>query len=440
MEKLRQPTSYQERLAIIELTQAGQTLAATAQSLDRSYYTVRKWQRRAKARGPGGLLVKIGRPASGQLSSFPKELAQDILRMRQAHPGWGAATLRTELAHQEPWRDQPLPSVATLNRFLKGRGLIASRRTTVHSPQPTQPPTATRPHQIWELDAQGETTVSGLGKVAPINLIDTFSRLKVESYPTSHSRQPRLEDYQLALRRAFSQFGLPEYLSLDHGPVFFDNSTNPPFPTRLVLWLRGLSIEVVFSRKGRPTDHARVERDHQTIEAQALVGQSYPSLTQLWQSLDGRRERLNQLLPCRSLGGLSPLQAYPGAAHSGRFYRPEWEAEMLDLGQIYEYLASQPTWFRQVRPGGSVWLGGYEYVVGRALAGKTVAISFEPLEGCLHFAAQGENEVVKKAICGLSQAELMGELGAWQALPAYQLALPFEPKAWRSLEYANAFG
>ncbi len=34
-------------------------------------------------------------------------------------------------------------------------------------------------------------------------------------------------------------------------------------------------------------------------------------------------------------------------------------------------------------------------------------------------------------------AELMGELAALQALPIYQLALPFSLEAWRQLEYLH---
>src|SRR6266568_4800389 len=43
-------------------------------------------------------------------------------------------------------------------------------------------------------------------------------------------------------------------------------------------------------------------------------------------------------IPSWVLQGHAPLQAYPEAAHSGRSYRPEWEAEMLDLDRVFEYL------------------------------------------------------------------------------------------------------
>ena len=102
--------------------------------------------------------------------------------------------------------------------------------------------------------------------------------------------------------------------------------------------LLALGIEVCFIRKRCPTDHAKIERTHQTMTLQALLGQRWPDQTTLWAGLDARRAMLNQHIPSWVLQGHAPLQAYPEAAHSGRSYRPEWEAEMLDLDRVFEYL------------------------------------------------------------------------------------------------------
>jgi hypothetical protein len=151
--------------------------------------------------------------------------------------------------------------------------------------------------------------------------------------------------------------GLPRRLSFDRGTVFFDNTTTSPFPPRLHLWLLGLGVEVGFTRVRRPTDHAQGERLHQTMTLQALLGQSWPDSITLWTGLDARRMMLNAHIPCRTLGGQAPLQAYPQAGHTGRFYQPEWEADLLDLTRVYRYLASC-RWFRRVAQNGSVALGG----------------------------------------------------------------------------------
>src|SRR5205085_3917184 len=97
-------------------------------------------------------------------------------------------------------------------------------------------------------------------------------------------------------------------------------TTPSPFPTRLHLWLLALGIQVRFTRKRCPTDHAIIERTHQTMTAQALLGQTYPSPAALWTGLDERRQVLNHHLPSRALAHQTPLEAYPGAIHSGRSY------------------------------------------------------------------------------------------------------------------------
>ena len=164
--------------------------------------------------------------------------------------------------------------------------------------------------------------VAGVGKVCLITIVDGVSRLKVESYPCLDTTNPPLAAYQLMLRRAFLTTGLPRRISFDHGTVFYDNTSSSPFPTSLHLWLLALGIEVCFTRKRCPTDHAKIERTHQTMTLQALLGQAWPGQTALWAGLDARRAMLNQHIPSGVFHGRAPLQAYPQAAHSGRFYRP----------------------------------------------------------------------------------------------------------------------
>jgi transposase InsO family protein/transposase-like protein len=341
MQQRGQTTSFQVRLEIMEQASAGLNDTQIATGLGCSLWTVRKWRRRALKRGRVGLTSQMGRPATGSLSTFAEELKEAIFHVRKLHPGWGPATLLVALKMDAYWCDQPLPSRAQIARFLKQAGL--TRRYQQHRDLAQPPRTClTSPHQEWQMDAQGIMRVEGVGKVSLISIIDVVSRLKAESYPSLETTNPALADYQLSLRRAFLTYGLPEALTLDHGTVFYDNTTPSPFPTRLHLWLLALGVQVRFTRKRCPTDHAIIERTHQTMTAQALLGQTYTSHTDLWTSLDERREVLNHHLPTRALSHKPPLEAYPGAIHSGRSYLPEWEEELLSLEKVCTYLAEGP--------------------------------------------------------------------------------------------------
>jgi hypothetical protein len=435
MTRCGQRTSFQERLDSIERAAAGQSDPAIAAALGCSVWTVRKWRRIGQQHRRPGLTSQMGRPATGALSTIPSAMCDAIVQMRQLHPGWGPDTLLAELRVDSRWTDQPLPSRSRIAALLTSASL--TRRYQHHSELPAPPPRREgTPHDEWELDAQGRLPVAGVGNVSLITSIDVVSRLKVESYPCLGTTNPPLEAYQLMLRRAFVTTGRPCRISFDHGTVFYDNTCPSPFPTRLHLWLLALGVDVHFTRKRQPTDHAKIERTHQTMTLQTLLGQHWPDQTALWAGLDARRAMLNQHIPSRVLHGQAPLQAYPEAVHSGRSYRPEWEAEMLDLNQVFEYLAAG-RWFRHVKPNGVFGIGGYDYSIGKRFRNRTLELTFNPAHGAFVIQPEGSDTTITLAPQGLTATDLMGELAGIVALPAYQLALPFTQETWRQLEYAR---
>ncbi len=420
MHRRGQTTTLQERLQIAEQA-AGQTDAQLARTIGCSVWTVRKWRRRYRQAGRAGLTSPQGRPARGPLGTLPPELPAAIRQLRQAHPGWGPDTLLVALRTDPRWADQPLPSRARLAAFLKQAGLTRRYQRHADLPQPPrQVPHAA--HQEWQVDAQGATKVPGVGTVSLINAVDVASRVKVESCPRVGCKKPGTADYFVALRRAFLTFGLPERISLDHDTVFFDNTTPSPFPTRLHLWLLALGVEVVFTRKRCPTDHALIERTHQTMTGQALAGQSWPDQAALWQGLDERRAILNTALPARALAGQPPLGAHPEAVYSGRPYRPEWEEQLLDLDRVYAYLA-RGRWFRYNNHG-SIQLGAVSYYVDYHYDRQLMEITFDPAEVVFVCQPASGDTTIRVPARGLTKAELMGDLAALLELPAYQLALP----------------
>jgi hypothetical protein len=136
--------------------------------------------------------------------------------------------------------------------------------------------------------------------------------------------------------------------------------------------------------------------------------------------------------PCSTLDNQPPLVAFPEAHHSGRSYRPEWEASLMNLQHVYDYLA-QGRWFRRSTEFGQFYVGGYSYSAGKHFKDQTLEITFD-LDAC-GFCILSENGQRKTYLAaqGLSKTELMGELGPLIALPAYQLALPFSRSAWRQI-------
>jgi transposase len=285
-------TSYPERLRIEKLSQKGLTDRQMAEQVGYAISTVRKWRRKLKKGGKAAVLSHMGRPQRGALSSYSKEMRNQLKTWCKQHPGWGAKTLQTELSLSETFRNQRLPSRASLARWLKEQGKV--RLYEKHSPLPATPACSAQAcHEEWEVDARGYSRVPNLGLITLIDINDVFSRVKVLSYPCwvgqkRIQRYPSTQDYQLALRLAFTEWGLPDRLATDHDRIFYDETSKSPFPTRFHLWLLAFGIDLQFGRLGRPTDQGITERSHQTWNSQVLEGAVFECYQSLWRTLELR--------------------------------------------------------------------------------------------------------------------------------------------------------
>lgn len=426
-------TSLQVRLMILELAQSGCSDRQTAARLHLSPFTARKWRRKGQGGGPSALGSVLGRPTQGALGSFAPEVVAQLRQWRQEHPGWGPLTLRTELERR--YGECPVPSTASITRWLRQEGL--TRRYERHQPLPDSgpPPGASACHEEWEMDARGYERIPAVGVVALIAVNDVVSRAKIACYPCElgagrASRHPTTEDYQLVLRLAFAEWGLPDRLAVDHDSVFYDNRSKSPFPTRLHLWLLALRVALTFGRFGRPTDQAITERSHQTWDRQVLRGQTFASREALMQALTERRHVLNERLPCAPLGALPPLVAHPEARTPRRPYRPEWEVNLLDMGAVYRYLA-HGRWFRKASNVGAVSLGGTVYPLAHGWRRAEVIVTFDPEDQQLLFVTAGQ-ENIRLPLRHLSPQDLMGDFAACHHLAPFQLALPVSWQEWRA--------
>lgn len=422
-------TTLEERLRIGALAEVGLSDREIAVRVGWSCHTVRKWRRRQAQAGRVGLVTRMGRPAGGALSSFPVGLRDTLVRWRESHPGWGPQTLYAELRLHGDERWQRIPSPASIGRFLRERGLTRPYEKHQALPAPPRQP-ADGPHDVWEMDARGYSRVPEVGVVSLVHLNDRCSHLRLLSYPVwvgqqRCTRHPDTEDYQTALRLAFSQWGLPRQVQVDHESVFVATDAKSPFPTRLHLWLLALGVELVFSRLGRPTDQGMTERSHQLWAAQCLTGQSFADWQALYATLAQRRDFLNAHLPCASLAHRPPLVAFPQATYSGRAYRPEWEADLLDLDRVGSYLA-QGRWFRQTSQACTFSLGSCVYYIGRPWRAVPLVITFDPTDRHLVCSSAPDEVLARCPIQGITPELLMGRMASAVNLPAFQLALPFQ--------------
>jgi len=422
MQQKGKTTTLEERVLIGERASAGQSSREIALELGRPLATIRKWRQRYGREGRDGLSSQMGRPAAGALATIPAEMKDAILEFRDAHPGWGPQTLRLEVAKDVRFADLHIPSRARIAAYLNERQKVRKYERHQGLPEPQSQPTQ-RPHQEWEMDAQGVATVAGLGKVSFINLLDLYSHVSIDSHACLNSSHPKSEEYQRVLRRAFVRYGLPEQISLDHDSAFYDNKSASPFPSTIHLWLIALGVQVRFIHRRPPLEHAHIERHHQTIARQAVDGQTFANEDELQRNLQARMLFLNQEFPTEALGARAPFQVFPQARHSNRIYRLETEFFDLDMQRVYDYL-QKGRWFRLTSSVGTFSLGGCLYNATKRFAEQTLEITFDSATCKLTCLPEKGAAAFQLDIQGLTKSSLIGNGSFLPGYSAFQLALP----------------
>jgi transposase InsO family protein len=213
----------------------------------------------------------------------------------------GAQTIAYHLALQ----NQDVPSLSTISRILRRRGLI--------SPQPQKRPHCSRirfeaqlPNEMWQADITAWRLRCGQ-VVEILNLIDDHSRLHLacDAYV-----RVKAADVVQSFHGAAELHGLPASLLSDNAAVFVGS------PRRgKVLFeseLERLGVLFKNSRPYHPQTCGKVERLHQTLKRFLAKQTPAETLQALQEQLDAFRHYYNHIRPHRALQGSTPLQSYSG--------------------------------------------------------------------------------------------------------------------------------
>ncbi len=429
-------TIVQQRQEMARLADGGLTYPAIAKRIGVSVWTVRKWVRRARQGGLGALVTHQGRPATGPMSDSDPLVRYVALRLKRQHLAWGAAYVVKKMGEMTVLKSKRLPSATSVWRYWRtfGERLYPKRSL----PQPKASP-AEAAHKVWQMDARESIAVSNVGLVTFNHARDEFGRATVmhRVHLATEVEPPSVKltctRAQHDCRTAFTQWGLPDVIQTDRGPVFYDNGPSP-FPTRLVLWWKGLGIEHRLLPRKTPQRNGIVERSHRTLNERTLSGRCFDDGADLQSQVDADWYELNAECPSRAKGccGLPPLVAHPELLVPRRPYRPEWELDLFDLSQVDAYLATF-TWLRTATSVGQVSVGRHRYSLGSKWAGQAVSVTFDPESREFVFAQirsesrqrrLPELRPIRRKTHGLGAEELTQLPAALQSLPQRQLMFP----------------
>ena len=423
----RQPLTEAEKAYLAERRAAGATYSSIAQDLHCGYETVRKHARRQRDQQVPRVR---GRPARGVLSTYPAELVEQAVRVKRAHPHWGAANVRLELQRQSGLPAAALPSPARLSALftVRCREAVQPHRHQYYPERAV--PQARSAHQRWQMDAKEKVVLAEQAVASVLNVRDPVTAVMIASraFLTTtehHWRKLTLPEVQAVLRRAFAEWGCPLEIQTDHEDVYVGASTSD-FPSRFTLWLLGLNIQHVTSRSRHPTDQAQIERGHRTLGDMAWKDETLAHVPALQTVLDDRRHRYNTELPVTAADcdGHPPLSVHPTARFSGRPFHPELEWTLFDLQRVDTFLAQQ-VWTRQVGEQGQVGVGSSHYYLGRDHAFQTVTVRFQPGARTFRFEAADGTHLATMPARGLDQADLIGYLPLPESSPLiFQFPLP----------------
>ena len=273
---------------------------AAAHGVSRSW--VYECLARYRAEGDLGLFPRSRRPHSSP-SRLAAEVEDQIVALRKDLAGQGLDAGPHTIAWHLARRGDPVPSVATIWRVLRRRGLI--------TPQPQKRPRssytrfcADLPNERWQMDIT-HWQLAGGARAEILNIIDDHSRFLIAS---AARRAYRAADVVTVFRHAADQHGPPASMLAGNGAVF----TAAPRHGACVIEAELIAAGITYShsRPYHPQTCGKVERFHQTLKKWLTRQRPVATIGALQAQLDRFAAYYNTCRPHRAIGRQTPATAY----------------------------------------------------------------------------------------------------------------------------------
>ena len=307
--------------------------------------------------------------ASRRPKASPNALSEEqvcrIVRLRQAHPAWGARKLQEiyRRSYGEP------PSESSFKRVLERCALVTKRpkrRISNTGAILNTGRKALAPNDIWTIDFKG-WWYDAEGKSNPLTVRDEFSRYILE---LRHVDNGTTDAVKRALEQVFERCGLPKAIRSDNGSPFACTRSLKGI-SQLSAWWLALGIELERSRPGCPQDngahermHADLMREIESIAKRRLkADQADVKHGARKAGFDLWRKEFNEERPHEALEMKMPSEIYRKSER--RYQRGEFDLD-------YEGMET-----RKVQATGSIRMKGVSYFLTRSLSGWEVGLSYE---------------------------------------------------------------
>jgi transposase InsO family protein len=322
--------------------------------------TIEEWLLRYRRAGLDGLEDQRRRDL-GTSRRIDADLAEALTELAKGRPDLDGQGLLAEIAVAR--KDAVLPSLSTLYRFLRSRGLDQRRAP------------ARKDHRAFAFDLAGDCWQGDVmyGPALPtkdgqrrktylIAILDDATRVVVhaEFYFEQHLRS--LKD---CLKQAMLKRGVPRRFYFDNGQIF---------RSRLLLALCArLAIQLIHTKPYQPQGRAKLERWFLSVRRGFLPRVDVDKC--------GGLDALNRLLfawiegeyhqrPHRGLGGEKPLDRWLRLSDGIRPVPLDVDLDALFLDEVT----------RRVAKDGTLTLAGKHFEAGPCFIGRKVTVRFDPFD------------------------------------------------------------
>ncbi|MEM9686623.1 MAG: IS3 family transposase [Bacteroidota bacterium] len=150
-------------------------------------------------------------------------------------------------------------------------------------------------HECWSMDFVSDQLYDGR-RFRMLTVVDTYSRKCLAITPGQSLKGDNV--VAVMKRLIFEQGQAPKRIKVDNGSEFISKALDK--------WAYEHDVELDFSRPGKPTDNAFIERFNGSLRDECLNTNWFLSIEDAREKLEVWREDYNNFRPHSSLGGMPP--------------------------------------------------------------------------------------------------------------------------------------
>lgn len=285
-------------------------------------------------------------------------IEEQVLRLKQAHPSWGAKKLRARLMATKSGVHWPV--VSTFGEILRRAGLSTPQRKRLRIPLYTKPiEEVEKANQIWCADFKGWFRTGKGERIDPLTMTDAHSRylLRCQSVEKTNTEQ-----VQAIFAAAFREYGLPQRIRTDNGAPFASRAI-AGISRLSISWMKlGIAPERI--KPGHPEQNGRHERMHRTLKAETAKPPAADRRAQQ-KAFDRFRQQFNQERPHEALELKTPASCYQSSSriYPDRIPEPEYDSNIKP---------------KRVYPDGTFFWKGTQIFISKSLGGESIGM--EPID------------------------------------------------------------